>query len=200
MHTARLTGTTLARQRFIVLLGFCLLSPVSLAQLEQEMAGSWVINEDLSDNTDRQVEASLKAAGQKIHRSIFDRRKDRYRGGPPEQELYDHISYDKELTLQLQRPAFTFTYDDGFVRPVYTDNRTRSVSLSGIEEVKDFSFAHFEDGKLLVEGRPRDGGFTQESYALINDGTQLQADLYIQPDSFQEPIEIHRVYDRKPSE
>src|SRR5687767_4536925 len=110
------------------------------AQEPPDIEGRWLFNKDLSDNTDRQVEASLKAAGEKIDRKLFDRREDRYRGGPAEQELYDRISYDRELVIKLEGDTYMFTYADTFVRPVYTDNRSQSVSLTGIEETTDFSF------------------------------------------------------------
>lgn len=160
------------------------------------MAGAWIIDEELSDNTDRQVEAALKAAGEKIKRSWFNRKKDYYRGGPEEQELYDRLSYDKTLTIELEKPTYFFTYDDNYRRPVYTDNRSRSVSLNAIDHVQDFSFAHWEEDKLLVEARPRDGGFAEETYTLSADGQQLQVELYIKPRVFEVPIEIHRVYQR----
>jgi len=163
-----------------------------------EMAGSWVINERQSDSTDKKVEAALKAMGQKVKRSFFSRDKEQFRGGPAEHELYDRISYDRNLHIQLNGETYFFTYDQDYQRPVYTDGRRRSVSLNALEQVEDFSFGHWENGKLLVEGRPRDGGFSEESYALINNGTQLQARLLIRPRSFSVPIELTRIYDRRP--
>lgn len=190
---------------FLLAVSIGLITPVAHSQLILEgapeevlaIAGSWIINEELSDNTDRQVEVALRAAGERIQRRLFSIEKDRYRGGPAEQELYDHISYDKELTIVLTEPEFSFIYDEGFQRPVYTDNRSLSVSLSRVEEIEDFSFAHWENNKLLVEARPRDGGFAEESYSLITAGTQLKVELYIKPRVFQIAIEIVRIYDRK---
>ncbi|MDC0598812.1 hypothetical protein OAP18_03125 [Gammaproteobacteria bacterium] len=184
--------------RLVIALSGCCFFASAQSQPISPIAGAWVVNEDLSDNTDRQVEIALKAAGQPVRRNWFSRGKDRYRGGPPEQELYDRLSYDLELTIELVEPEFLFSYNDGFQRSVYTDNRSRSVSLNNLDQVADFSFAHWEGDKLLVEARPRDGGFADESYALINDDTQLKVELYIKPRSFQVPIEIIRIYDRKP--
>lgn len=167
------------------------------AQEHPAVSGKWLFNAELSDNTDKKVEASLKAAGEKITRKLFDRRQDRYRGGPVEQELYDRISYDRELTISVDGEGYIFTYADNFVRPVYTDNRSRSVSLAGLDEVEDFSFAHWEGERLMVEARPRDGGYADETYSLINNGTQLQMELYIQPKGFFAPIELKRVFDRQ---
>ncbi len=182
----------------IALISICILAhQVNAQEIIPEIAGTWIINSELSDNTDKQVEAALKAAGEKIERKLFNNEKDRYRGGPVEQELYDHISYDQELNIVLSEPEFSFTYDDDFHRSVFTDNRNRSVSLNSIEELKDFSFAHWENNKLLVEARPRDGGFAEESYSLISAGTQLRVEFYIFPEAFRVPIELVRVYDRK---
>src|SRR5690606_12127565 len=55
--------------------------------------GQWVINEKLSDDTDKQVEIAIIAAGGRAQRGG----KGRYRGGPEEHALYDHISYDEVL-------------------------------------------------------------------------------------------------------
>ena len=189
---------------FILFLGLCSVG-MALAQppdsgYTSSMAGRWVINESLSDNSDKQVEATLKAMGQKVKRCFFNCEKDRYRGGPEEHELYDRLSYDRQLQITLEEPKYLFVYEDNYQRPVYTDGRSQSVSLTGLDEVEDFSFAYWENDTLLVEARPRDGGFTMESYHLSADGMQLTVALYIQPFSFTEPIELNRVYDRAGSQ
>lgn len=194
-HSFNRTAAAAALAVMLVLLP----GPATLAQqVVPELAGSWLFNEELSDNTDRKVEAALRASGEKVERRLFDRRKDRYRGGPAEHELYDRISYDRELHIALGEDIYEFTYADAWKRPVYLDNRSRSVSLTELDQVEDFSMAHWENDKLLVEGRARDGGFAEETYSLINNGSQLQVDLYIQPRSFQVPIELRRVYNRAP--
>lgn len=166
------------------------------AQDRQAFAGDWIINSELSDNTDKQVEGTLRAMGQKIDRCWFGCKDDRYRGGPAEQELYDRISYDYSLHIELNEPEYVFTYDDGYRRPVYTDGRSQSVSLTGLDALEDFSMAHWEGNRLLVEARPRDGGFANETYTLMQNGTQLRVEMYIQPGSFTAPVQIVRVYDK----
>jgi len=166
------------------------------AQTYSPIEGRWVFNPDLSDNTDKEVARALRAMGQKVSRCWLNCEEDRFRGGPEEQELYDHLSYDKTLTIELGEPEYRFVYDDNYQRPVYTDGRSQSVSLAGLDEVDDFSMAHWEQSSLYVEARPRDGGFTNEIYTLINQGSQLRVELYIQPKAFSEPIELTRIYDR----
>ncbi len=161
------------------------------------IAGSWVFNEKLSDNTDRQVEAALRASGERVSRRWFSTTKDRYRGGPPEHELYDRMSYDDVLAINLDDAVYVFAYEDGFQRPVFTDNRSQTVTLNALEQVTDNSYAHWENGRLMVEARVRDGGFTEESYSVSADGNQLRVQLYIHPKSFRAPIELVRVYDRR---
>lgn len=199
MYPCRATTTLLPKTSLagLLLTALLFLFPSPLVAQQPAIAGDWVFNEQLSDNTDRRVEAALRAAGQRIQRRLFDRSRDRYRGGPEEHELYDRMSYDRSLRIELDGDEYSFTYDDGWVRPVYTDNRSRSVSLSAIAEVRDFSFAHWEGERLLVEGRPRDGGFSDESYELIEGGNRLRVKLYILPHGFLEAIEITRVYDRR---
>jgi len=166
------------------------------AQTYSPIEGRWVFNPDLSDNTDKEVARALRAMGQKVSRCWLNCEEDRFRGGPEEQELYDHLSYDKTLTIELGEPEYRFVYDDNYQRPVYTDGRSQSVSLAGLDEVDDFSMAHWEQSSLYVEARPRDGGFANEIYTLINQGSQLRVELYIQPKAFSEPIELTRIYDR----
>lgn len=163
-----------------------------------DLTGTWVFNAAKSDSTDDKVEAALRKMGERARRGWFERRDDVYRGGPAEQELYDRISYDKLLEIEADGGNYLFTYAGGeYVRPVYLDNRSRGVSLTQLDAVEDFSMAHWENGKLLVEARPRDGGFAEETYSLINGGTQLQIELYIKPRSFDQVIEIVRVFDRR---
>jgi hypothetical protein len=169
------------------------------AQDHEAYVGSWLVNKDLSDDTDKQVERALRAMGQKIERCWFSCEEDRFRGGPEEQELYDRLSYDKTLDIELDEPEYVFTYDDGYTRTVYTDGRSQSVSLTGLDEVEDFSMGHWEGDRLLVEARPRDGGFANETYSLQQAGSQLRVELYIRPGSFTEPLTITRVYDRIPA-
>lgn len=162
------------------------------------LSGSWVINDELSDNTDDQVEEAIEAGGGRGGRGLFNRQEDFYRGGPPEHELYDRISYDDVLRIQYNAPEFRFTYEDGYERVFHTDGRRRRVSANSFytEGGEDWSSGLFEQNSLVVEGRPRDGGFTIETYTLEAGGARLRIEMTIQPDSFNVPIELTRVFDK----
>ena len=165
--------------------------------------GSWIVNDELSDNTDDQVEEAIEAGGGKGSRGFFNRQEDFYRGGPAEQELYDRISYDDLLTISYQAPEFRFEYEDGWLRVFHTDGRRRTTTANDFysEGGSDFSFANFDGDRIIVEARPRDGGFTLETYTLINNGSQLRIEMVLEPDSFREAINLVRIYDRiKPSD
>ena len=163
--------------------------------------GVWVINEELSDDTDKQVEKAIKAAGGKLGRTK-KKGKGRYKGGPPEQALYDHISYDDILQFQYNTPEFHLIYDEGFERIFHSDGRRRTVSASGTPraERKDFAFASWSgSGTLYVESRPRDGGKTSEVYTLEKSETGedlLRVELKLKPLMFGGPLHIVRVYQR----
>lgn len=159
----------------------------------QDISGQWLINYTLSDDTDRQVEKAIKAAGGRIS-SNGKKGRGRYRGGPQEHELYDHISYDDSLNIIQNGNEFRFNYDGGFQRIFFTDGRGRVASAT--EAGSDYSFGGWENQSLLVEARPRDGGATMESYTLQAEGAQLHVQLKLQPLSFIIPIEILRIYDR----
>ncbi|MFM1896865.1 MAG: hypothetical protein RLZZ385_1939 [Pseudomonadota bacterium] len=188
-----------------LLLSLLVPGPVARAQqaidIRTDLVGRWVINDSLSQNTDEQVEAAIKAAGGKVQRRWFGRKEeDRYRGGPAEHELYDRISYDDELTIAFMEPEFTFVYEDGYQRVFYSDGRSRSTGVTDYFQQGglDNSFAEFDGDALLVEARPRDGGYTEETYVLEADGTRLRVELVIKPANFGAPIKLVRVFDRAP--
>ncbi|MBL4819976.1 MAG: hypothetical protein JKY98_03155 [Gammaproteobacteria bacterium] len=164
------------------------------------ITGHWTINEELSQNTDQQVEAAIKEAGGKVQRQGWFSKKeeDRYRGGPPEQELYDRISYDDILTINYSEPEFIFEYADNFTRIFHTDGRRQTTGVNAFFEEggTDFSFANWDNEALLVEARPRDGGYTIETYTLQAQGGQLRVEMTIQPDNFGAAISLLRIYDR----
>ncbi|MCX2981549.1 hypothetical protein EYC98_11820 [Halieaceae bacterium IMCC14734] len=174
-----------------------MLSPVLKAEtdtLTTAFDGHWVINEELSDDSDRQVEKAIKAGGGKVPRG--KKTKGRYRGGPVEQQLYDHLSYDEELYFSYQEPEFVLRYSEGYERVFYSDGRSQVVSTSRRSKPLDFSFAGWEAGVLYVESKPLDAGYILEIFTLINDASQLQVQLQLEPASFLAPIRITRVYDR----
>ncbi len=160
--------------------------------------GSWIVNEDLSDKTDDKVEAAIKEAGGKPSKGFFDREDDFYRGGPAEQELYDRVSYDKVLTIAYENPEFRFQYADNFIRVFHTDGRTRQTTANSffVAGGDDFSFGNWDGDRLIVEARPRDGGFTLETYTLQENGTQLRVEMVIEPNNFGAAIILVRIYDR----
>lgn len=165
---------------------------------QSDLNGAWVINEKLSDDTDRQIEKAVREAGGKID-SGGRRGKGRYKGGPVEQELYDHLAYDNKLVIRRTDPEFRFSYDAGFTRVFHSDGRPRVVSASGSQsgDRADFSFASWDGATLRVESRPRDGGWTAEVYKLEPGGQQLRVELQLKPLTFIAPVQILRVYDRR---
>lgn len=171
------------------------------ALLAEALTGRWVINDALSQNTDEQVEAAIKAAGGKVPRRWFGgRQEDRYRGGPPEHELYDRLSYDDVLSIEWHAPQFRFVYEDGYERTFFTDGRRQTTGVSDYfrNGGEDPSFGEFADQALLVEARPRDGGFTEERYVLEADGARLRIEMTLQPDNFGAPVRLIRIFDRAP--
>lgn len=161
----------------------------------ENFLGKWVVNEELSDDTDKQVELAIRAAGGRIPRT--DKKgKGRYRGGPKEHAVYDHISYDENLGFQYDPPEFQLMYDDGFERTFHSDNRKRVVSASGTGsgDNLDFSFASWDNNRLFIETRARDGGWIYEILEVQDD--TLTITLELKPSSFAEPIHIKRIYNR----
>lgn len=171
----------------------------SNVEIRQQIIGDWIINDELSDNSDDQVEEAIKEGGGKVPRRFFRKRpEDFYRGGPAEQELYDRLSYDDVLTIGYAEPEFRFVYADNFQRIFHTDGRRRRTTANSFytEGGEDFSFGNWDGEALVVEARPRDGGFTLETYTLEEGGNRLRVEMTIEPDSFAAAISLTRVYDR----
>ncbi|MFT6400759.1 MAG: hypothetical protein ACJA2D_000064 [Pseudohongiellaceae bacterium] len=153
----------------------------------------------MSDNTDKQVEAAIKEAGGKVKKRWFAKAEDDfYRGGPAEQELYDRISYDDVLTISIEGVQCRFEYADNFTRVFHTDGRKRQSSANSFysEGGEDFSLSRWESQNLIVEARPRDGGFTLETYTLSDHGNTLTIAMQIEPLSFGAAINLVRVFNR----
>ena len=181
---------------FISLFALLCLSAARLGA-EPGYTGDWVVNAELSGDTDRQVEKAIREAGG-FPSGGKRGGKERYRGGPADQLLYDHISYDQRLRFEYQEPRVRLVYDDGFERSFYADGRGRIASASGTAggDRSDYSFASWEGERLLVESRPLDGGRISEVYALEEGGTRLRVELELHPLSFRWPIHLIRIYDR----
>lgn len=171
-----------------------------MAEGDPAFNGIWVINEELSDDTDKQVEVAIKEAGGKIRRG-GKKGKGRYRGGPEDQAIYDHLAYDELLYIHYSGPEFRFRYEGGFERKFYSDGRGRVSSAKdfGRQGQQDYSFASWEGSKLYVEARPRDGGWISEVYSLQENGGQLVVEMRLKPSTFGVAVNIIRVYNRRDS-
>lgn len=183
---------------FLAMAASSLAAAQDALDIRSAITGSWRVNESLSDVTDDKVEAAIKEAGGKAQRGWFNRNKEFYRGGPAEQELYDRVSYDPVLTIAYDNPEFRFQYADNFTRVFHTDGRKRQITANSFysEGGEDFSFANFDGNKLIVEARPRDGGFTLETYTLEAGGDRLRVVMVLEPDAFGAAIHLTRVFDR----
>ena len=190
--------SALAVTTWLILEGFSTASSSQESSIQVNFVGHWLINDDLSDDTDDQVEEAIEAAGGEGGRGFFNREEDFYRGGPPEHELYDRLSYDDVLTIEYSDPEIRFTYEDNYLRVFHTDGRRRRSTANDFYEGggTDWSEGGFEDQTLVVEARPRDGGYTIETYSLVEGGDRLRIEMIIQPLSFGEPIELVRYFDR----
>lgn len=184
--------------RLVLLVPLFLVGLPGAALAHPQLGGHWVFNFKLSDDSDKQVEKAIKAGGGRLPHT---RKKGwgRYRGGPSDQQLYDHLTYDLVLNIKDNEPEFHFSYEDGFKRVFFSDDRKQEVSASSLQSGvrKVFSFGYWVGDKLVVESRPLDGGHIMETYSLDPDG-RLRVELNLKPLTFLAPIHIVRVYDRAP--
>ena len=177
-----------------------LLVPADLRAQDARIAGRWVLNLDDSDDPDKAVEKAIKAAGGTIKppKGTNRRTRGRYRGGPEDQALYDHVSYDERLEIAFTDSVFLFAYPGDFTRRFSTEPTTRSQSASGATaaDQTDFSFGYWQGETLMVESRPRDYGSIMEAYRIRPETDQLELNTELKPGKFLEPVRIVLVFDR----
>ena len=167
------------------------------AQGDTDISGSWVINLKESDDPDKKIERAIRDMGGRPDADGKSGR-GRYKGGPKEQEIYDHLIYDETLRIIQSGPGVQMVYAEGFARSFFTDGRGRTVSASGSAsgDAGDFAFGAWVGNTLNVEAKPRDGGWTQESYTVDPVTRQLRVLLKLKPLLFPAVVEAQLVYDR----
>jgi hypothetical protein len=165
-----------------------------------DISGTWVLNLEASDDPDRKIEKAIRSVGGRAD-SEGRRGRGRYKGGPPEQEIYDHLIYDETLRITQAGAEIHMVYPGGFERRFHTDGRGRTVSASGSGsgDAGDFSFGAWSGATLNVEAKPRDGGWTMESYTVEASGNRLSVKLRLKPLLFPVEVEANLVYDRAPA-
>jgi len=164
-----------------------------------DLYGSWALNLKESDDPDKKIERAIRDVGGRPD-ADGKRGRGRYKGGPKEQEIYDHLIYDETLYIIQGGPEVQMVYADGFARSFFTDGRGRTVSASGSSsgDAGDFAFGAWVGNTLNVEAKPRDGGWTQESYTVDPVTGQLRVLLKLKPLLFPAVVEALLVYDRQP--
>lgn len=163
-----------------------------------DISGTWVINLEESDDPDRLVEKAIRSVGGRA-RTEGKKGRGRYKGGPEEQEIFDHLLYDETLRITQDGTEIHIVYLEGFERRFYTDGRGRTVSASGSSsgDGQDFSFGGWSGNTLNVEAKPRDGGWTRESYTLDPAQNRLHVTLTLKPLLFPVEVVANLVYDRE---
>jgi hypothetical protein len=170
------------------------------APVDPRISGAWVLNIKESDDPDKKVERAIRDVGGRPDADGKSGR-GRYKGGPKEQEIYDHLIYDETLNVTQSGPEIRMEYADGFARSFFTDGRGRTVSASGSAsgDTGDFAFGAWAGNILNVEAKPRDGGWTQESYTVDPETGKLHVALKLKPLLFPAVVEAQLVYDRQPA-
>ena len=186
--------------RIVLVLWMMLASQWGWSQSTQtgfDLNGAWNLNLKESDDPDKKIERAIREAGGRPD-ADGKRGRGRYKGGPKEQEIYDHLIYDETLHIIQNGPEIQMVYAEGFTRSFFTDGRGRTVSASGSSsgDAHDFSFGAWVGNILNVEAKPRDGGWTQESYTVDPVTKQLRVLLKLKPLLFPAVVETQLVYDR----
>lgn len=196
------------RRGVVSVLALCaaLLAPAPAGAVDAAaaaLAGEWIANHDESDDIDELIEEQVAYRGGNIEPSPGMGRGDRgrYRGGPPEQAFYDHVSYDDGLLIEPVDGEFRLVhrYPQGDLERRVGTTRGRSVSASDAGARKDHSFYYWDGTTLVVESRPRDSGRARERYSIDPDSGRLRVELDLSPTTFSGRIQAVRYYDRAPA-
>lgn len=189
------------------------------------LIGTWVVNEDLSDDVRDAFDDKLRAARRGSAGSSFT--PGRGSGGPrsgPEvaqDNYWETVQKNRErrsmrdlarlgtayplLTIeQLKISAtgddFLFVYDDLLPRQVRPNPAGRSYSANGDELVIDslgFTLAYWDKAALVLETDQPNGGKIIERMKLTTQPLRIEHSIRLKMLVLKEPVTVTRIFERK---
>ncbi len=186
------------------------------------LSGHWTLDEDHSDDAEDAFEGKLRkrrfgsslpsgGSGPGGRRTVADKSQDEYWRTVAEKEerrsasnlhrlgtVYPLITA-AELDISPARGGLEIVYDKLLPRFVRPNPDGRVFSASGDELVADtigYTLAYWEDGDLMLETDPPDGGKYIERLRLSDDGQRIAYRVEVRGRVLEEPVEMEREFVR----
>ncbi len=164
------------------------------------MAGVWILNQALSDDSARITEAmqgarrAPKGHGPWMHGGGGGARNPREMRVMQER-MHRAMEAPARLTITQSSGSIAFADDRGLSQTLTTNNRKQKVSLEDRTiEVR----TRWHDGRLVKETSLGDGLKLVEVYSLGSAGRQLHVTMKLEGSHLSQPVSVRRVYDPAP--
>jgi hypothetical protein len=176
-------------------------APVPDAPRIRNLAGTWRLNPDQSDDPKRKLEQGRTAGrgpGAGGGPSVGSPGGRRGYGGRGRPDMEDRAKMQlfvepaRELTIAGQEPEIDIRDDRDRKVTAFTDGR--KVEKSKDPNAQQFA-AKWEDYRLVMEGKDPRGGNYQRSYEVLAGNRQLRETLLLKLGRNQAEVAIHYVYD-----
>ncbi|UCC74692.1 MAG: hypothetical protein JSV86_09120 [Gemmatimonadota bacterium] len=168
--------------------------PASAVQVDRpNLSGSWVLNEEESDNPREQMRP---ASGSGMQGRQGGGMRGRPPGGDPrgDREQMRRLMEGPHAFKILQDDStVTIVTEDGMRLVLFPDGQEREDLVEGLGATK--LTADWQGGKLVVARKSDSGPEATQSYELSDDGGQLVVRVRIEHPQMPRPIEFRRVYD-----
>ena len=196
-----------------------LLLAAGVAHAEPAIEGSWVIDEELSDDTKKAFSGKLRKKGFPTPRPPVRKGEEKGPYYDTQSAYWDTVREGKERSSlkNLRRlgavyplvkagrfdiarleDGYEILYDGELPRSIKPNPGGRVFSASGEELVADtlgHTLAYWESDTLILETDPPSGGKVIEKITVKNNPRQLLYQITLQMRILKEPVEIKRVFE-----
>jgi hypothetical protein len=195
------------------LLGSALLFPPQVqAQERPNLSGTWYFSPGESDDPQEKLGQQAQAMGMPIPQAGRPGeseggggRRPGGRGGPSEEEMGRlYTSREKMQELFRAQEAFDLMHSDTSLTWISRSTedatlhlrigKTRTIDVDGLGEVK--TKASWDDIRMKVQRKIKDGPTIKEYYALSTDRSRLLVDVVIDGGGLPGKFEFRRIYTR----
>ena len=190
-----------------------------IAHAEPAIEGSWVIDEELSDDTKKAFSGKLRKRGFPTPRPPVRKGGEKGRYDETQNAYWDTVreGKDRSSLKNLRRlgavyplvkagrfdisrldDGYEILYDGELPRSIKPNPAGRVFSASGEELVADtlgHTLAYWESGTLILETDPPNGGKVIEKITVKSNPRQLLYQIKLEMRILKEPVEIKRVFE-----
>jgi hypothetical protein len=168
---------------------------VASPQETPDLAGTWALNQEQSDDAEEKIQEAVDASlGSTPRRPGLARRLASRRKEGASAELHRLLAAAETLTIQYQEPELMLRDPYGRGRAFYTDGRVVEQPAPGGGSLE--LTARWEGNELAIERRDNNGLVVTETYGLTGEGRQMTLTRRLESPRLSGPIVIRLIYDR----